>query len=234
MDAIKVGDLEKVRSFINEKMDLDFNGEDGYTPLICAIIHNNLNMVALLIENGADQNYRSAIGYTPIMYSIIYKNENILNLLLDSSVELHINSQVHEANALVLAIRDGNISFVRKLLAHGSDPCFSFNGKSSLEVVVDSCCENMEEILQLLIAFGADPWKCPASSDANIEDILDSARGRVGLLARQVSLYVRKILPNENVVSEIRALPLLKHRDKELLVNVDLVLAERSAKYPTI
>eukprot|EP01012_Entosiphon_sulcatum_P009115 TRINITY_DN1504_c0_g1_i1.p1 TRINITY_DN1504_c0_g1~~TRINITY_DN1504_c0_g1_i1.p1 ORF type:complete len:342 (+),score=70.99 TRINITY_DN1504_c0_g1_i1:98-1123(+) len=87
-DAIEKGDLEKVKDIISRNtLDLNQITKSGLTPLLWAIMCDNLAMVRLLLENEADPNLRRASnGMPPIFMSI--ESPEMLQLLIDFGADI--------------------------------------------------------------------------------------------------------------------------------------------------
>lgn len=87
-DAIEKGDLEKVRDIVGRNtLDLNQITKSGLTPLLWAIMCDNIAMVRLLLENEADPNQRRASnGMPPIFMSI--ESPELLQLLIDFGADI--------------------------------------------------------------------------------------------------------------------------------------------------
>lgn len=56
----------------------------GCTPLTCAVMKDNLEMVQYLVENGAEIQMKDIIGYTALDWAELAKQNDIYNYLLNS------------------------------------------------------------------------------------------------------------------------------------------------------
>ena len=65
-DAAQRGNIEAVRSLIQEGVNVNGRNELGETPLFGAVLCNSRAIAELLIHNGADVNARDKNGVTPL------------------------------------------------------------------------------------------------------------------------------------------------------------------------
>lgn len=85
------GDIEKVEELIS--LGAEINGKDefnGYTPLINAIIGNNIEIIRLLMNSGASVTSVDENGKTPLIYAIINNNIEAMKILLNN-INVNIN-----------------------------------------------------------------------------------------------------------------------------------------------
>lgn len=63
--AVESNDLPAVRMLLEKGADINFLTEDGKTPLICAILRGNAEMVYFLLENGAVPDFHAPDTLSP-------------------------------------------------------------------------------------------------------------------------------------------------------------------------
>lgn len=66
IDAVKNGDIEEVKQMAKIRENLDAGDAQGQTPLMCAAMGGNIEMVKVLVEAGADINVQDKKGFTVI------------------------------------------------------------------------------------------------------------------------------------------------------------------------
>lgn len=66
-NAAKGGDLQKVKSLVEQRSELNAKDEDGQTPLHVAIRSGNFDVAKYLCEKGSDINATDGTGRTPLM-----------------------------------------------------------------------------------------------------------------------------------------------------------------------
>ena len=70
LQATKDGDLEVVKSLVDQGADVNVKDKENATPLMRSVSRNYQAIVKLLIEQGADVNAINDWGYTPLKYAI--------------------------------------------------------------------------------------------------------------------------------------------------------------------
>lgn len=81
--AIKEDNVEKLNKFIIKGFDLNLIDVLEGSPLHCAVEHNAINCVKLLVDNGANINIRNIQRHeTPIQIAIRKKNYDIYQYLI--------------------------------------------------------------------------------------------------------------------------------------------------------
>jgi cytohesin len=176
--AADAGDLAKVKTFIQEGIDVNTKVH-GSTPLHCAARYGHKEVAELLIAQGADVNAKDARGRTPISLAINQGRKEIAKLLLSRSadVSLHIAAYLGDlqrvqkfidgganvdANdrggqtALHYAAKAGQIEVAKLLIANGADV------NAGEWTPLQEAAIHSKEMVELLLAKGADinagPW----------------------------------------------------------------------------
>lgn len=81
--------VEIVKLLINKGADVDAQDEDnGYSPLINAVIYNNIEVVKLLLEAGAHRSLRDNYNATALDYATDNENEELIALLSEGSAKV--------------------------------------------------------------------------------------------------------------------------------------------------
>jgi len=143
--AMQLGDVAKVKVFLEQGADVNAKNENGQTPLLLAAQNNDVNTAKLLISAGADVNIKNNAGQTSIDIALSQGNKEIIKLLLDKGAEI---TSLHGALQL------GNLARVKALLEQGADVnAKDKQGKTALFYAVEN---NHKDIVELLIAKGAD------------------------------------------------------------------------------
>lgn len=119
-----------------------------HTPLIEALLENNLDVVENLLRRGADPNQTDFEGRTPLMLAAQLGNLDMINALLRARA--NVNAQDSSGNsALIFATTQGNSALMRTLLEHGADPFMPDNrGMIPLNYAL---LNNYSNIISLLI-----------------------------------------------------------------------------------
>ena len=75
IEASKCNDLETVKEYIKQGVNVNVKSNHNYTILMYCSFNGYLEMVKLLVENGADVNAKSNIGYTALGESLKLNNK---------------------------------------------------------------------------------------------------------------------------------------------------------------
>lgn len=81
--AIELRDFESINSFVNEGAHVDFQTNEGLTPLMIAIQENNLDSARFLLDHGADVNIHANDDTTPLIQAVSNRNFEAVKLLID-------------------------------------------------------------------------------------------------------------------------------------------------------
>ena len=108
----------------NKKVDEKYIKENDqifeYTPLIKAILKNDITLVKHLLVNGADVNEPDEYGTTPLMYSLIYPvSKQILITILRYKPNLYLKN-LDNTTAFFIMFGEStyNYEFMKILLKH--------------------------------------------------------------------------------------------------------------------
>jgi ankyrin repeat protein len=85
--AASVGNIEKVRSFVEAGVDVNEIDDGGMTPLLRAVSRKHTKVAEFLVENGADVNTGDKGGYVPLVYALWNTDSDMVRLLLDKGAD---------------------------------------------------------------------------------------------------------------------------------------------------
>ena len=166
-DAIRAGDVERVRTLLRSEADPDSRDPGGVPAVIRAVVYLPVEGVQLLLDRGADVDASSKSGATALIWSAADTAKT--RLLLDRRANPNHRAQ-DGATALVAAARFGNVGAMRLLLARGADPTAS--GSGTLDLFRVAYSRNDRRVLQLLAQAGLtlrDPKEVPGTTLAALE-----------------------------------------------------------------
>jgi ankyrin repeat protein len=164
--AIANKDNSKIEDLLK---DIDINiVKNGETLLMCALSHNNIEVVDTLIKAGIDINAYYPNGNTVLMEAMGKYKYEIANKLITYGADLNIvNSQGN--SALMLAIACNRPDIVKNLIAHDADVnlvdsqknsalmiALSYNQLDTAKLLIESNAnvelENKDKITALILA----------------------------------------------------------------------------------
>ena len=119
-------DLDAVRQSLIPIEDVSYIDEYGYTPLIEAIIVDDINKVLLLLEAGADVNQPDMTGRSPLHWAVFNNNFTILQHLLKAGADANAYSIVSEP-VLTRPLLRGQNQFKDALVEHGASLPFVYD-----------------------------------------------------------------------------------------------------------
>lgn len=122
--AVVQEDFEAVDELLRLGATVSVTDRNGWTPLHIASFLNEKDIARPLIQNGADVNATAEINETPIMMAISRGSVKVVDLLLKiPNIELEHRSRRYlhsNCTALGMAVTEGNIDIVRKLVIKGT------------------------------------------------------------------------------------------------------------------
>jgi hypothetical protein len=107
-----------LRLFLERGADIN-KGDGIFTPLINAVVMEDLSQVQLFLDNGADPNVKDRSA-TPLQMAVLRKNSDIVRLLLDRGANVNLLDEETGRPPLAHAILFGNTENARILLERGS------------------------------------------------------------------------------------------------------------------
>jgi len=117
--AAQAGDLDKVKAFLQEGVDINRVDNRGSTPLHHAAQGGRQEVAEFLIDQGADINAKDKGGYTPL-YSAIWSNDaNMVALLVDKGADPSYTPE-KDYPPLHYAVWWENTDIARVLVDHGA------------------------------------------------------------------------------------------------------------------
>ncbi len=121
LQAAAKGDVDALQQQIDSVDDINMTDEYGHTALISAILANNEDCVALLLNSGADfEKPCDFTKWTPVHNAAVTGNVRILNKLIEAGADIHAIDK-DGASALSLAALNGSTDCVRLLIDAGVD-----------------------------------------------------------------------------------------------------------------
>jgi ankyrin repeat protein len=125
--AVRSGDIEALRDYINSGGDVNAPQRGGVSLLMIAAQTGQVESANLLLQYGARTNTRDSRGRTALMYAAGAGQIAMIELLLNRGVEIDARDN-GGATALILAASGNRTPAVELLLDRGADLSISANG----------------------------------------------------------------------------------------------------------
>jgi uncharacterized protein len=154
VDAMKHQDLQRVRTLLTQRVDVNVRSEDGSTALLWAAHWNDLQTAELLVRAGADANAANDFRMTPLSQACTNGSAEFVNLLLTAGANPDTPVATGETPLMTCA-RAGAADAVRALLARGAD----VNAKEPTQnqtALMWAAAEQHPRVLQTLLEARAD------------------------------------------------------------------------------
>ncbi len=113
-------DIQRVRTLLKERVDVNTARADGATALLWASHWDDSEMVELLVRAGANVNAADDHGVTPLARACENASESMVNRLLEAGANPNAG-QVNGLTPLMAAARTGNLDAVKALLSRGAN-----------------------------------------------------------------------------------------------------------------
>ena len=146
-DVARNGSLKQIKEiFENNPKTILLINENGFSPLILACYHNNIEVTRFLIEHQSNINISSPMG-SPLLASVVKGNIEITQLLLKNKADVNC-TDTNGSSALIYAAMFRSSELVQLLLSYNADKTKIDNsGKTAFEY---SLFSRDEKIINLL------------------------------------------------------------------------------------
>jgi len=154
VEAVRNQDEQRVRTLLNQRIDVNVRSSDGSTALLWAAHWNALETAGSLIRAGADPNASNDFRMTPLSQACINGSAAFVELLLKAGA--NPNTPVATGVAPIMTCsKTGNADAVRALLAGDADA----NAKEPSQnqtALMWAAAEHHPDVVRMLIAAKAD------------------------------------------------------------------------------
>ncbi|GJL79010.1 MAG: hypothetical protein NPINA01_19990 [Nitrospinaceae bacterium] len=161
LDAVKKGDLDRVRQAISDGANANAQGKDGSNPLGKAASGGYLEIVKTLIQAGADANWEAPRGQTALNVAAGMGNSDVLQALIEAGADVNQKIKSNEApkryqgaTPIFIAAEFDRSETLRVLIDSGSN-VNAVNKLGMTPLLMASLSDNLRALLTLIEA-GAD------------------------------------------------------------------------------
>ena len=151
--AVESGDIKKVRAWLDEGLDPEFQGSQVGTGLMNAAWHGNIEMMELFVARGANPRRANRNGEQPLQLAAWNGHMEAVKWLLDHGANL--NRDGNNWGALHYAVFNGHGELARFFVERGANVnARSPNGSTPLMLAAR---EGREDMAKFLLEAGGDP-----------------------------------------------------------------------------
>jgi pectate lyase len=151
--AAQLGDLERVKAFLEEGIDVNAKDENGDTPLHIAAEQDYNDIASLLIDQGGNVNARNQKNYTPLYNAISNSNKDLVGLLIGKGADVNVTPE-GGAPLLIEAVWRGDLDVVKLLVDNGAR--YDTQDKDGLTALYYAASQGNMDMVKLFISKGID------------------------------------------------------------------------------
>lgn len=133
--AVKTGDCNKIRLYVNNGIDINSKDEDGWTALMIASENDKKKIVKLLIELGADVKVQDDDeGKTALMHAIYVNSDENAKILLKNGSDINAKDNYGQT-PFILAACSNSKTIGELLIDLGADiDAYDDQGKTAFDL----------------------------------------------------------------------------------------------------
>lgn len=155
-DAIFEGDIDRVRSILNNGIDIEAKNCDGDTPfLTCCTYRPLIEIMNLLVDYGADIDARNINGESSLSIAVNRKKIAVIDFLLNKNAEINVVSDDGQT-PLFRAIYKNQLAYAKEMLRRGADPSLNPSNPESGTSLLWAAGTGDLELVKMLVDCGAD------------------------------------------------------------------------------
>ena len=151
--AAESNDIKNLKLLVNKGINPNNFGNEGMTPLLWVLGHQNKKALKALLSVGADPNLKDPGGDSPMAMAAGAKDTELMKILLDGGGDPNIRNDVDEP-AIHIALGQRSIEHFKLLLDYGAD--INATDRTGTTVIIDAAGFNQFEIVHYLLERGAD------------------------------------------------------------------------------
>ena len=153
--AAKGGDLSVMNGLLEYKANPNAQDDDGWTAGMHAVRSNEPKVFRLLGKHKADFNIVNKEGLTALAMAVFDNKANAAVAMLDNNANPDFAMGAAKYNALMIAVKKGNLQLAQTLLQYKANP----NAKNAggLTPLMIAAFGNQDMIISLLLKAGANP-----------------------------------------------------------------------------
>jgi len=174
--SLEQGDQATSILFINSGIDVNYVGENGWTPLMIASFNGNENIAKLLIKKGADIHAQDNAGYSPLHWAAFNGFQEVTAILLRKGVNPNIANR-YGWTPLMQAAARGHSEVVRILL--GKNALVNQSDEEGWTPLHKATANGHIAVVKLLLDAGADFNAAHRSGATPLSLAVEKKRGEI-------------------------------------------------------
>lgn len=117
-EAVEAGELQSVRTLLDQGADTEVIDDNGLTPLQLAAYLGHRDIVTALVSAGADIHARDRFGRTPLMHAVFSGHTSIVVYLLLNGADPQAHSDKWSALELAAIMNHQQLTLLLELASH--------------------------------------------------------------------------------------------------------------------
>ena len=117
--AIFDSDIERVKSYLSDGVDINSRNRENWTPLHTAINQKNMEIIQLLLDQNANVNLVNDHSETPMHFAVRSGQKETVELLIAKRADVN-TLDIRNETALSLSQKGGHTEITEILLKHGA------------------------------------------------------------------------------------------------------------------
>ncbi|XP_069181920.1 ankyrin repeat and SAM domain-containing protein 6 isoform X3 [Procambarus clarkii] len=173
--AAEQGDIEYVKSALEDGVDIDSPDHDNNTALHIASANDHEVLVAFLLSKNSNREATNNLGWTPLMQAARHGHMHVVLLLVQAGASVDTRNRLG-MTALMLASVSGHMGTIRMLIDAGAnfDPVPSINTCQITPLMIAAQHGN-DAVVRLYLDKGVNANKSIPKTGA-LCDIMDASR----------------------------------------------------------
>jgi uncharacterized protein len=119
MARAREGEVGELKRLIADGVSPNVRDVGGFTPLMAAVVNDQMPAAHILLDAGAEVNARAHGGLTPLMLAVINDRPKAVTLLLQRGADINVQTG-SGWTAYTFAVWKGDAELERLLLGHGA------------------------------------------------------------------------------------------------------------------
>jgi len=178
VDAAKSGDAERMRSLLQEGVDVNAAEGDGMTALRWAAFRDDLKIAEVLLYAGANVGARTRVNaISPLILAARNGSAAMVEMILDAGADAN-SAMTTGTTPLMSAATSGDQDAVKVLLGHDADVGATEKAQGQTALML-AASFNRSAVIKTLMDHGADP-----TLTTKVVNLANRGRGRGGQQAQ--------------------------------------------------